>query len=130
MNLSHRAAAVILLIMPAAPVAAVEAPSSLQGVWSPDLACGETAPRHIIGPTTIEWRERGEQRARAEVRFRIRGNAIAATVQTVQKGDGTLRPGDVVTYERVAGGLRPQAIERDGSTIDISRPRTFFACRG
>jgi hypothetical protein len=130
MNLSHRAAAVVLLAMPAAPAAAVEAPSSLQGVWSPDLACDVSAPRHIIGPTTIEWRERGEQRARAEVRFRIRGNAIAATVQTVQEGDGTLRPGDVVTYERVACGLRPQAIERDGTTIDIARPRTFFACRG
>lgn len=129
MGFLRRVRAAVWLIAFASPAAAVEAPSSLQGAWSPDLACGEAALRHVMGPRTIEWREGGEQRAFAEVRFRIRGNEISATVQTVQAPNGMLQPGDVITYQRVAGGLRPLTIERDGATIDISQPRTFFACR-
>lgn len=130
MQLTQRAAAAMLFIVVLAqPGIAVEAPSSLLGAWSPDLSCGATALRHVVGRTTLEWHEGGERLVAAEVHFRLRGNDIAAMVQQVQNGDAPLRPGDIVTYERVAGGLRPIAILRDGTTIDISRPRTFFQCR-
>lgn len=124
------AAAALLIAALARPGIAVEAPSSLQGTWSPDLACAATALRHVVGPTTLEWHEGGERLVEAKVHFRIRGNEIVALVRQAQNGDAPLRPGDVVTYERVAGGLRPIAIVRNDTTIDISQPRTFFACRG
>ncbi len=130
MDLMQRAAVAALFVVALAPPAtAVEAPSSLQGAWSPDLSCGATAPRHVVGRTTLEWHEGGERVAAAQVHYRIRGNEIAALVRQVQNGDAPLRPGDIVTYQRVAGGLRPISIMRNDTTIDISRPRTFFACR-
>ena len=52
-----------------------------------------------------------------------------ASVQSVASSEGQLRAGDVVTYLRVAGGIRPLAIERDGTRIDISTPRPFLQCR-
>jgi hypothetical protein len=124
-----RYAAVLLVGAVALPAVAVEAPSSLRGSWSPDFSCGDASPRHIIGRTTLEWREGGERTALAEVRFRIQGNEIAATVQSASRPDGPLRVGDIVTYERVAGGIKPLAIERDGTRIDISTPRPFLQCR-
>lgn len=129
MELTTRAAMILLAAALAQPAGAIEAPSSLQGIWSPDLSCDAAALRHIVGRTTLEWREGGERVAEAEVHYRIRGNDIAATVQQARNGDAPLRPGDVVTYQRVAGGLRPLTIERNGTAIDISQPRTFFQCR-
>lgn len=122
-------AAALFLGVVALPAAAVEAPSSLRGGWSPDIACRDASPRHVIGRTTLEWREDGDRVALAEVRFRIQGNDIEATVLSVADPEGHLRAGDVVTYRRVAGGIRPLAIERDGTRIDISTPRPFLQCR-
>lgn len=129
MDFMRHAAAAMLLAALAAPAGAVEAPSSLRGTWSPDLGCGENALRHVIGRSTIEWREGGKQLALADVRFRVLGNDIAVSVRKVEAGDA-LHPGDVVRYLRVAGGLKPLRIERDGTSIDIERPRTFYACHG
>ncbi|WP_019015153.1 hypothetical protein [Elioraea tepidiphila] len=129
MEFRTRVAMILLATALAQPAGAVEAPSSLQGIWSPDLSCDTAALRHIVGRTTLEWRDGGERIAEADVHYRVRGNDIAATVQQVRNGDASLRPGDVVTYQRVAGGLRPLTIERNGAAIDISRPRTFFQCR-
>lgn len=128
MDFTRHAAAALLLAGLAAPAAAVEAPSSLRGTWSPDLSCRKSALRHVIGRSTIEWREGGKQLALAEVRFRVRGNDIEASVREVEAGEA-LRAGDVVHYLRVAGGIRPLRIERDGARIDISRARTFYECR-
>ena len=124
-----RYAAVLLVGAVALPALAVEAPSSLRGSWSPDFSCAQAAPRHVIGRTTLEWREDGDRIALAEVRFRVQGNEIAAAVQSVESPGGQLRVGDVVTYLRVAGGIRPLAIERGGASIDIKAPRPFLQCR-
>lgn len=118
----------LLLAMTASPSLAVEAPSSLRGIWSPDLSCGADAPRHVIGRTTLEWQGNGKRRVAAEVRYRVQGNEIAATVREVTSGDA-LRPGDVVHYLRLPGAIRPVRIERDGTTIDIPADRAFYACR-
>lgn len=127
-SIGQGVAALVLAAALASPSVAVEAPSSLRGAWSPDLSCDAAAPRHVIGRTTLEWREGGERRALAEVRFRVLGNEITASVREVTAGDA-LRPGDVVHYLRVAGGIRPLRIERNGTVIDISAARTFYACR-
>lgn len=121
--------AATLLALAATLPASAEAPSDLRGIWSPDLACAETSLRHIIGEDTLEWRDGGRRLVLAEVRFIIQADRIGMLVRTAENGDAPLRPGDVVQYRRVPGGIRPLVIERDGTETDIAQVRVMYRCR-
>lgn len=125
----RRSCVPMLVALALSPPAAAEAPSDLRGIWSPDLACAETSLRHIIGETTLEWRDGGRRLVLAEVRFLIQADRIGMQVRTAENGDAPLRPGDVVQYRRVPGGIRPLVIERDGTETDIAQVRVMYRCR-
>lgn len=118
-----------LVALAASGQAAAESPSDLRGIWSPDLACAETSLRHIIGANTLEWRDGGRRLVLAEVRFIIQADRIGMQVRTAENGESPLRPGDVVQYRRVPGGIRPLVIERDGTETDIAQVRVMYRCR-
>lgn len=126
----HRSlCAAALLVLAATLPAAAESPSDLRGIWSPDIACAETSLRHIIGENTLEWRDGGKRLVLAEVRFLIQADRIGMLVRTVENGEAPLRPGDVVQYRRVPGGIRPLVIERGGTETDIAQVRVMYRCR-
>lgn len=109
--------------------ASAESPSDLRGIWSPDISCAETSLRHIIGTNTLEWRDGGRRLVLAEVRFIIQADRIGMQVRTAENGESPLRPGDVVQYRRVPGGIRPLVIERNGVETDIAQVRVMYRCR-
>ena len=125
----RRSCVAALLALALSGQAAAEAPSDLRGIWSPDLSCAETSLRHIVGATTLEWRDGGKRLVLAEVRFIIQADRIGMQVRTAENGESPLRPGDVVQYRRVPGGIRPLVIERDGAETDIAHVRVMYRCR-
>lgn len=109
--------------------ASAESPSDLRGIWSPDISCGETSLRHIIGENTLEWRDGSKRLVLADVRFIIQADRIGMQVRRTENGEVPLRAGDVVQYRRVPGGIRPLVIERDGAEIDIAQVQVMYRCR-
>lgn len=118
-----------LLVLAATRPAVAESPSDLRGIWSPDLSCAETSLRHVIAETTLEWWDGGKRLVLAEVRFVIQADRIGMLVRTSENGEAALRPGDMVQYRRVPGGIRPLVIERDGTQTDIAQVRVMYRCR-
>lgn len=110
--------------------AAADSPSDLRGIWSPDLACSGASPRHVIGGSTLEWRDGGQRVLLASVEFLIQADRIGIKIVSVEPADALLDVGDVVQYRRVPGGIRPLLIERGGTTIDIAQARVFYRCPG
>lgn len=125
----HRTVTAVAVTLALGGAASAASPSDLRGIWSPDIACAETSLRHIIGETTLEWRDGGRRLVLAEVRFVIQADRIGMLVRTAVNGESPLRPGDMVQYRRVPGGIRPLVIERDGTETDIAQVRVMFRCR-
>ncbi|GIL02713.1 MAG: hypothetical protein BroJett030_26120 [Alphaproteobacteria bacterium] len=120
-------AAMVLMTVLIRPATA-EAPSDLRGIWSPDLACAEASPRHVIGADTLEWRDGNRQVLRASVVFIIQADRIGVRIVSVEPAGAPLAVGDVVQYRRVPGGIRPLIIERGDTMTDIADKRVFYRC--
>lgn len=130
MSRVHRAVTAVVVMLALGGGASAESPSDLRGIWSPDTSCAETSLRHVIGENTLEWRDGGKRLVLAEVRFLIQADRIGVQVlRTAADGEAPLRPGDVVQYRRVPGGIRPLVIERDGTHTDIAQVRVMYRCR-
>ncbi|WP_439579007.1 hypothetical protein, partial [Elioraea sp.] len=127
--MSRSSLAAALIAVAVALPAAAESPSDLRGIFSPDLSCAATSLRHVVGADTLEWREGGRRLLMAEVDFVIQADRIGMVVRKVENGDAPLRPGDVVQYRRVPGGIRPLVIERHGTSMEIAQARVFYRCQ-